>query len=470
MRTATSSITSDGPPILRGHFLFGNMREGQQDPLRLYMRAREQFGDIVRLRTIPSVYWYLVTHPHDVEHVLQINQRNYRKPDVFNNPVGLLTGRGLLTSEGDFWRHQRRLAQPAFHRQRLAALATLMTDAAESTAERWSQSAANGTPMDIAAEMMRLTLKITSLALFSNDISDKADRVGPAVRVAFEHVNYRMSHPLALPERIPTRRNRRFLKAKRTLDELVFGLINEHRRTGEDRGDLLSMLLLTCDEETGEGMSDQQLRDEVITLLLAGHETTAAALSWIWYLLSLHPDIDCKLHAELAQVLGGRTPTFDDLPHLSYTAMVCKESMRLYPPAWGQPRQAIADDRVGGYHIPAGVIITLCQWVTHRHPDFWETPEQFDPERFTPERSANRPRFAYFPFGGGARQCIGNNFAMMEAQLILATLAQRFRLDLVPKHPVEPDPTFTLRPRYGVLMTLHRRSICNETVSAPRAW
>jgi cytochrome P450 len=470
MRTATSSIPPKTPPTLRGQCLFGNTREIQQNPLRLYASARAQFGDVVRLRAIPSVYWYLVTHPHDVEQVLQTNQRNYRKPDVFNNPVGLLAGRGLLTSEGDCWRHQRRLAQPAFHRQRLAALATLMTEAAESTAERWSQYAESGASVDVAAEMMRLTLKIVSRALFSTDISDKADRVGPAVRVASEHVNYRMSHPLALPERIPTRRNRRFFKAKRTLDEMVFGIINERRRTGEDRGDLLSMLLLTRDEETGEGMSDRQLRDEVITLLLAGHETIAAALSWTWYLLSLHPDVERKLHAELGLVLGGRTPTLDDLPHLSYATMVFEESMRLCPPAWGQPRQALGDDRIGGYHIPAGAIISLCQWVTHRHPDFWENPEQFDPERFTPERWANRPRFAYFPFGGGARQCIGNHFAMLEAQLILATLAQRFRLDLVPRHPVEPDPTFTLRPRYGVLMTLHGRSIGNETVPAPRAW
>jgi cytochrome P450 len=459
MGTATSRMTAQGPPTQRGHWLFGNVREVQQDPLALYARARAQFGDVVRLRAIASVCWYLVTHPYDVEHVLQTNQRNYRKPDVFNNPVGLLAGRGLLTSEGDFWRHQRRLVQPAFHRERLAALATLMTNAAESTAERWSRYAESGVSVDVAVEMMRLTLKIVSLALFSTDISAKADRAGPAVRVAFEHVNHRMSHPLALPERIPTSRNRRFLKAKRTLDEMVFGIINERRRTGEDRSDLLSLLLLTRDEETGEGMSDQQLRDEVMTLLLAGHETTAAALSWTWYLLSLHPDVEFKLHAELAHGLGRRAPTFDDLPRLCYTTMVFEESMRLYPPAWGQPRQAIADDCVGGYHIPAGSIISLCQWVTHRHPDFWENPEQFDPERFTPERSADRPRFAYFPFGGGPRQCIGNNFAMMEAQLILATLAQRFSLDLVPRHPVEPDPTFTLRPRYGMLMTLHGRSI-----------
>jgi cytochrome P450 len=389
MRPATSRISREAPPTLRGHSLFVNMREVQHDPLRLYASARQQYGDVVRLRAIPFVYWYLVTHPHDVEHVLQTNQRNYRKPDVFTHPVGLLAGRGLLTSEGDFWRHQRRLAQPAFHRQRLAALATLMSDAAASTAEQWDKYAENGASVDVAAEMTRLTLKIVGLGLFSTDLSDRADRVGPAGRVAFEHVNHRMSHLLALPEGLPTWRNRQFREAKRTLDAMVFGLIDERRRTGEDRGDLLSMLLLTRDEETGEGMSDQQLRDEAITLLIPGHETTAAALSWTWYLLSRHPEVECQLHVELAQVLGGRAPTVDDLPHLAYTTMVFEESMRLYPPAWGQPRQAIADDRIGDYYIPAGANISLCQWVTQRHPDFWDNPEQFDPERFTPERSAD---------------------------------------------------------------------------------
>lgn len=444
-------------PTLRGNPLFGNMTALQRDPLRFNPQVTSQLGHVVRVRAFPGIYLYLVTHPKDVEHVLQTNQHNYRKPDLFFKPVSLLAGKGILTSEGDFWLHQRRLIQPAFHRSKLATLADLMAQSAQSAAENLSARAKQSVTIDAANEMMRLTLKVVSVALFSTDISGDADRLGHAVRDTFEHVSYRMNHALSLPESVPTRRNRRFKEAKRLLDEMVFGLINERRRTEEDNGDLLSMLLAARDEDTGERMSDEQLRDEVMTLILAGHETTGAALTWTWYLLSQNAEARSKLHAELDQVLSGRAPGLDDLDRLPYTRMVFAESMRLYPPAWGLPREAIADDTLGGYHIPAGSLVNLSQWVTHRHPDFWEKPEQFDPERFTPERSEGRPRFAYFPFGGGARQCIGNNFALMEAQLALATLAQRLTLDLVPGHPVELDPTFTLRPRHGMLMTINER-------------
>src|SRR5262249_55076312 len=236
----------------------------------------------------------------------------------------------------------------------------------------------------------------------------------------------------------------------------VFDIINGRRRSGKDANDLLSMLLGARDEETGEAMSDEQLRDEVITLLIAGHETTAVTLSWAWYLLSENPEAAGKLRAELAEVLGGRAPTAEDLPNLPYTRMVVEESMRLYPPAWALAREAVKDDEIGGWRIPAGSKITLCQYVTHRDPKYWEEPEKFDPERVPPERSARRPRFAYFPFGGGGRICIGNNFAMMEAQLVLAAAAQRYRVKVVPGHKVEPDPTFTLRPRNGIRVTLER--------------
>lgn len=429
----------------------------QREPLRFNPRVTSQLGHVVRVRAFPGVYLYLVTHPKDVERVLQTNQHNYRKPDLFIKPVSMLAGMGILTSEGDLWLHQRRLMQPGFHRAKLAALAGLMAQSAQSAAERWSALAKQNATIDAAHEMMRLTLKIVSVALFSTDISADADRLGHAVRETFEHVSYRMNHAFSLPESIPTRRNRRFKQARLLLDEMVFGLINERRRTGEDKGDLLSMLLAARDEDTGEGMSDLQLRDEVMTLILAGHETTGAALSWTWYLLSQNPEARSKLQAELDQVLNGRAPALDDLERLPYTRMVFAESMRLYPPAWGLPREAIGDDTLGDYHVPARSLVNLSQWVTHRHPDFWEKPDEFDPERFTPDRSEGRPRFAYFPFGGGARQCIGNNFALMEAQLAIATLAQQFTLDLVPGHPVEADPTFTLRPRYGLMMTIKDR-------------
>jgi cytochrome P450 len=453
----TNNGSAKPAPTLRGNLFFGNMTALQRDPLRFNPQVTNQLGHVVRVRVFPGIYLYLVTHPKDVEHVLQTNQHNYRKPDLFFKPVSLLAGKGILTSEGDFWLHQRRLIQPAFHRSKLAPLADLMAQSAQSAADRMSTRAKQNTTIDAADEMMRLTLKVVSVALFSTDISGDADRLGHAVRDTFEHVSYRMNHALSLPERVPTRRNRRFKEAKGLLDEMVFGLINERRRTAEDNDDLLSMLLAARDEDTGEGMSDQQIRDEVMTLILAGHETTGAALTWTWYLLSQNPDARSKLQAELDQVLSGRAPRLDDLDLLPYTRMAFAEAMRLYPPAWGLPREAIAADTLSGYHIPAGSLVNLSQWVTQRHPDFWEKPEQFDPERFTPERSEGRPRFAYFPFGGGARQCIGNNFALIEAQLALAVLAQRYTLDLVPGHPVELDPTFTLRPRHGMMMTIRER-------------
>jgi len=302
--------------------------------------------------------------------------------------------------------------------------------------------------------MMRLTLRIASLTLFNTDISGETETVGKALRTAFEHVGYLLVHPFALSLNMPTPRKIRYLRAKKVLDTVVYKIIDQRRKTEKDAGDLLSMLLLARDEETGGGMSDEQLRDEVLTLFIAGHETTAVTLSWAWYLLAGNPAANQKLRAELDEVLCGRTPTIEDLPNLRYTKMVLEETMRLYPPGWALPRQAIEDDIIGGYHIPAGSLVDVSQYVTHRRPDLWDEPDRFDPERFTPERFANRHRFAYFPFGSGSRTCIGNNFAMMEAQLVLAILAQRFQFQLVPEHPVVPDPTFVLKPRFGVMMRI----------------
>jgi cytochrome P450 len=304
--------------------------------------------------------------------------------------------------------------------------------------------------------MMRLTLGMAGKTLFSMDLSNEADEVGRAAATVIQYANDRFTRLLPLPTNIPTPHNRRFWKALRTLDTVVQGIIDVRRREEKDAGDLLSMLLLARDEETGEGMNDQQLRDEVRAFILAGHETTAAALAWTWYLLAQHPHIEHRLHTELVTVLDGRSPTFEDLPKLTYTKMVLEESMRLYPPGWGFERRAVADDEIGGYHIPADSLVLISPYVTHRHSAFWEDPERFDPERFTPEPLAGRPRYTYFPFGGGPRQCIGNEFAIVQCQLIIAMVAQTYRLRLVPGHPVEPEPSVTLRPRHGLLMTLQR--------------
>jgi cytochrome P450 len=263
--------------------------------------------------------------------------------------------------------------------------------------------------------------------------------------------------PLIVPPFLPTEINRRYANSKKLIDEAVFSIINERRKSGKDEGDLLSMLLQARDEETGKGMTDRELRDQITTLLLAGHDTMAATLSWCWYLLSMNRRQEETLQTELSTVLAGRSPTFDVLPSLPYTKMVLEETLRLYPPAWGQIRESIDADEIGGYDLPPKTLVSLCQWVTHRNARYWDRPNDFDPERFLPERSANRPKMAYFPFGAGSRQCIGNNLATLEGELIIATIAQHYTFDLIPNQQVIPDPTFTLRPKYGVKVKVVRR-------------
>lgn len=435
-----------------GNPVFGVMRELQHDQLGFYMKLRRQYGDIVRFRVLGPIFAYVLFHPNDIDYVLRRNQQNYHK-GIAHQRFKSLLGEGLLTSDGALWRRERRLAQPAFHRQRIAGFATTMTEATAQMLERWQDYAQSGQAFDIAAEMTRLTLAVVGRTLFSTDVSGEASTVRKNLYIALEHINYELSH-FTLPERVPTPGNLRYFRAVRALDTVVHEIIDERRQSGEDRGDLLSMLMLARDEETGESMSDAQLRNEVMTLILAGHETTANTLTWTWYLLAQHPDVEHRLHEELASVLNGRTPTLEDLPRLPYARMILDEALRLYPPAWGMSRKTVNADEIRGYAIPAGAELAVVQYVTHRHPDFWENPEQFDPERFTPERSAGRPHFAYFPFGGGPRLCIGNTFALMEAHLILAMMAQTYSPRLVPNQRVVPEPIITLRPRDGLLVTV----------------
>lgn len=443
------------PPGPKGHWLWGSGPEAARDPLAFYQRVWRDYGDVIGMRALPGFRWYLVTHPEGVERVLQTNQANYRKPKLFVAPLASVTGNGLVASEGEFWRRQRRLMQPAFHRQRIRMLGETMARAAAQTAERWEAThAGTGEPFDMSEEMTRLTVRIAAETLFSADISEDAARFGEALKVALEQISHRMRYPFVAPDFVPTGRNRRFLRARRTLDEVVTKIIRARRGDAADRGDLLSMLMLSRDEETGEEMSDRQVRDEVMTLLIAGHETTAAGLTWAWYLLARNPEARGRLRAELSSVLGGRLPTFEDLPRLPYARMVFDETLRLYPPAWGQPRQSVGVDEVCGYRIEAGRMVVVSQYLTHRHPDYWERPEEFIPERFAPESSASRPRFAYFPFGGGARKCIGDHFALMEAQIIIATLAERFDPALADGRAPALDATFALRPRGGIRMKL----------------
>lgn len=458
-----ATITSEDEGALHiapgplGNEILGSLPEFQKDPLYFLLNNRRQYGNIFRFQ-IGAGTVYLISHPEDIKYVLQDNSRNYHKGKAYKNLEPFL-GQGLLTSEGENWRHDRRLMQPAFHRDRIANFSKIMTDATEAMLDNWRCSFEEGEEINVTTEMMRLTLSIFCQTFFSSDISTQASVVEEAFNVVFKYASDRINVFLTTPQNVPTRDNLRFEEAINTLEQVVFGLINQRRQSGKDTGDLLSMLVFARDEETGEGMSDKQLRDEVMTILLAGYDATLNALSWTWYLLSKHPEVERRLYAELDEVLKGRVPTALDLKNLKYTSMVLKESMRLYPPVWQIAREAIAADKIGGYDIPAGSTLILSPYVTHRHPDFWLNPEGFDPERFDPERSVSRPQYAYFPFGGGARTCIGNNFALMLTQLIIATVSQHYQLELVPGHRVEPEAITALRSRYGILMNLRQRGI-----------
>lgn len=440
------------PPYHRTLSLLGSASEIQRDALGFLLKT-QQAGEVVRLRFLFSPA-YLISHPESIKHVLQYNARNYNKDIISYTMFRPLLGKGLLINDGPSWLHQRRLMQPAFHRKRLATYATQMTEATDEMLERWKPRFEQETPLNIAEEMMRLTLRIVGQALFSLDLDQETSTIGPAVTTVLELLGDYVLRPIP-PLSVPTPRNRRLRRAIQAIDQVVYRLISERRASQTEGSDLLSMLLLARDEETGEGMSDQQVRDEVMTILLAGHETTANTLTWTWYLLSQSPEVERRLHTELNEVLAGRVPTVEDLPNLKYTRMVIEETLRLYPPTPVLSRKAISDDELLGYPVAANSMIMISPYAIHRNPALWEKPQQFDPERFSPERVAARPAYAYLPFGGGPRVCIGNNFALMEAQLILSTIAQRYRLRLIPNHPVEPQMVVTLRPRYGMPMTLH---------------
>jgi len=421
------------------------------DPLNYFQAAHQTFGDVVALRAWPITSISLA-HPEHIKHVLLENHHAYEKGLVIAK-AKVLIGDGLFTSEGDLWRRQRRLAQPAFHRQRIAAFAETMTRVAASVLDRWRSHAHSGEPFDVSAQMSALTLGVVGQALFGRALDDDADEITRALLPALELVYGRMSKIIPAPLWWPSPTSLRLRHAIGTLDRIVYDIIATRRRAPRDTGDLLSMLMQARDEESGSAMSDRQLRDEVMTFLLAGHETTAMALSWTWYLLARHPRIEERLRDEISTALNGRTPTAGDLPRLPYTRQVIQEAMRLYPPVWGFARQAMRADEVGGYRIPKYSVVNIMPWVTHRHPAFWQHPEQFHPDHFAPEQVQARPRFAYLPFSGGPRQCIGNEFALMEAQLVVAMTVQRYRLRLaVPDTTVEPEVHLTLRPRGGLPM------------------
>ena len=440
------------PPGPHSRLPGGSLIPMRRDTLGFLRSMAQRYGDLVHFQIGPQDY-YLVNDPEWIRAILVTDHRNFAKGRGLEISKRLL-GEGLLTSEGDFHRKQRRLVQPAFHRQRIAAYGDVMVEKADHLREEWRE----GTTLDISEEMMRLTLGIVGKTLFDTDIASETLEIGEAISESIHMMNWMMLpfakklEPLMLPL------TRRFQKARQRLDSTVYRMIREHRHGGKDRGDLLSMLLMAQDElGDGEGMTDEQVRDEAMTLFLAGHETTANALTWTWYLLSQNPEAEVRLHAELDTVLTGRLPTDADVPQLTYTRKVLAESMRLYPPAWVIGRRVLNDYRIGEYVVPAGSVCMLSQYVSHHDPRWFPDPFRFDPERWTPEAQESRPKFAYYPFGSGPRVCIGEGVAWMEGILLIATLAQRWRMQLVPGHRVAMQPVVTLRPRYGMRMTLTRR-------------
>lgn len=418
-------------------------RDEIRNPLRFFMWLTQTYGDIVQYRSSVEPA-YLINHPDYIRHVLQTNGQNYNK-DTFLNKYMLesLTGQGLLTSENPLWREQRRLIQPAFHKQSLPKFAELMRQAVLRTIDRLDEAATAAQPINIAAEMMRLTLDIVTEALFSFDISERANEIGETMDTM---------------STIGKPRHRKVRAAIELLDEIVYAIINERREHPQhERDDLLNMLL-DARYDDGSPMPVKQVRDEVMSLLVAGHETTANTLSWTWYLLDRNPDVVAELEAEIDTVLAGGMPQVSDFSHLLYTEKVVQEAMRLYPSAWSISRRALGDDEIGGFFIPANSVVAMSSYTMHRHPGFWDEPERFDPERFAPEKVAARPRFAYFPFGGGARQCIGNNFAMMESMIIIPAIAGRFRLRRASSEPIEEHALVTLRPKDGIAVYVERRA------------
>jgi cytochrome P450 len=452
--TDVSTAQAPGP---RGLPFLGSVLPAWRDPLSLFLDARATYGDVVRFKFGPFDY-YLVVDPDAVRHVLVDEAKTYTKS---RNYLGLkiVLGEGLLTSEGDHWRRQRKLTQPAFRRERLTGFADQMSLATRDMLARWDREdgARNGQEICIHAEMMRLTFRMVGLTLFSSDVDGDARDVGAAMNVAMHWANDYAEAFFRIPPYIPTPANVRFKRAMKILDGVVYRLIAERRRSTRGYGDdLLGMLMESTEEGTSRGMTDEQLRDEVITMVLAGHETTANLLAWTFLLLSKHPDVERRLREEVRRVLSDRAPGVEDVRALTYTRMVLEEALRLYPPAWMFERQNVRPDVLGDYRIAPGSIVGICPYVLHRHPEHWENPEGFDPERFRPERAEGRARYAYLPFGGGARTCIGNHFAMMEAQIVLAMVVRERRLELVPEHPVVVDPMITLRPKHGIRMRRRR--------------
>ena len=435
--------------------LWGRMQGLFRNPLKFSHKAMTELGDFFKMnlgfRTI-----YITSNPAVFKHVLQSNNKNYVKSPAYKE-LKLALGNGLVTSEGDFWRKQRRLAQPAFHKKRLEELFLKMQEETKLYCQELEKECGQKEALDISKEMMTVTANIVLSTLFSSENKSDLELLYQSLNDAQEYVLYRTNYPFLIPFCYINGKHRRFKKQLKFFDDVIYDLIRERKNSQDQHFDLLTMLLNARDEETGEGMSDQQLRDEIITLFVAGHETSANALNWTWYALAKNPEIKSKLRAEVDRVLGDRLPNFEDLKKLPYTRQVLEESMRLFPPAWALGRECLEEDEVIGFKIAKKAILLLNIHALHRHPEYWDNPDVFDPDRFSEEKLKTIARNQYLPFGTGPRMCIGNHFAMMEMQLLLVSIVQKFDFILEEQHPVEGIPLVVYKPKYGIKMWVKRR-------------
>lgn len=445
------NVTISGP---KGLPISGNLLSFRRDPLQFIRNASEEHGDVVHFRFGPKRHVYLLTNPDQIKEVLVTKQAHFRKGKGLQ-VARAVVGDGILTSEGKKHLRQRRLMQPAFHRERIAAYGQVMVRQGVDLMSEWR----DGEVRDIHHDMMKVTLAIITETMFGKSIKEGADQIGEAIDIGLKYVANKASSFIDIPLSVPTKSNRQFMESNETLDKTIFSLIEERRNSGDyGKNDLLSMLLAARDEDDGEGMTDEQVRDEVMTIFVAGHETTANTMSWIFYLLATHSEAEKKLQDELSTVLCDRLPTVEDLPHLTYTNLIVQETLRLYPAAWTINREVVEEVEIGGHTYQPGETLMMSQYVMHRNHRYFDNPDEFIPERFEGDLLKRIPTYAYFPFGGGPRVCIGNNFALMEAALLLATIAQRYRLRLeTPSQKVEPEPLVTLRPKNGLSMRLEKR-------------
>ncbi len=452
--TFNIELTKNTIPIAPSRPILGFLPEFKKDRLGFSSRLMEEYGDIVQYKLGPHKT-VMITHPDYIKHVLQENYNNYKK-DYFYEDLKLVLGQGLVTSEGEFWRQQRKLVQPGFHRNQISRFAGIMVDQCDRMLESWSREATN--KFDLIGEMKQLTMSIVSLALFNKDLGHETSVLGEAINQSITYINRKMESFVKLPEWIPTADSLNFRKNFRIVKNTIMEMISERRKTPGELNDLLDMLMAAQDEETGVGMSDQQLFDEIMTLFLAGHETTAHGLVWTFYLLDKYPEMEANLFEELGKFPVVFHPELKDLPDLSYTTATIKESMRMLPPVWGIGREAVHDDLIGGYSIPHGMTVFIPIYQMHFHPGYWTEPEVFNPERFLDEELEKKNRWVYLPFGGGPRQCIGNNFALMEMQIVVAMIMRRFKLKLISEEKIQLNPGVTLRPEENVFMRIKSRN------------